>query len=562
MRKRLSRIAALILGASGAVTLAVAACAQSSAVDGGPVVQTRDGKVQGFFTSGVAEFLGIPYAAPPVGDLRWRPPVPAAPWKAVLKATAFGPTCAQNTNLGPFSGPASVAEDCLFINVFTPNLTPDIKGKGTLENLPVMFWSYGGGESVGESNDYDGSKLAREGNVVVVTFNYRLNLMGFIAHPALDNEGHMFANYGLLDNQLALQWVHDNIAKFGGDPNNITIFGQSAGARNTASEVLSPLAKGLFKQAIFESGAIPTETPLSVAEQKGVAFAVAAGCGSGTGADVAACLRALPAAQIQTLSLSFLTGLVVDGTILPDQAIVQYETGNFNHVPILDGDARNEGAFFLAIDEFNESPQAPLTETQFQASMNTTFSGNAGPGGSPPAYPAGTVQKVLAEYPLSSYPTPELQWVQEYTDANYSCITRHVNQSISKQVPLYMYEFRYENPPVYFPPLPGFVFLAYHTSDIQFFWNVYHGGASGTPHPLNPQEEKLSEAMIRTWVNFARTGNPNGPGSAPWPRYQPNNGQILTYDITGLSTETDQFWAAEHHCDFWDQILVYQSTAQ
>ena len=289
-------------------------------------VETKEGPVKGFIANNVAEYLGIPYAAPPVGNLRWRPPRKHEPWTKVLQATAFGPQCAQTAD-SPFSGPPVNNEDCLYINVFTPNL-----GAGNKSKVPVMFWSYGGGDTSGESNDYDGSKLAAQGHVVVVTFNYRLNLMGFLAHPALKKEGKLYANYGLLDNQFALKWVRRNIAAFGGDPNNVTIMGQSGGARNTGSEILSPLAKGLFTRAILQSGAIPLETPLDLAEQKAIAFAVAAGCGSGTDAKTAKCLRALTPAQVESFAGgsggNYTVGLIVDGTILPELAINQYTKGN------------------------------------------------------------------------------------------------------------------------------------------------------------------------------------------------------------------------------------------
>lgn len=524
-------------------------------------VETKEGPVKGFVANNVAEFLGIPYAAPPVGNLRWRPPRKHESWTKVLHATAYGPQCAQ-TQERPFNGPPNNNEDCLYINVFTPNLDAGNKSK-----VPVMFWSYGGGEADGESNDYDGSKLAAQGHVVVVTFNYRMNLMGFLAHPALNNEGHLFANYGLLDNQFALKWVHQNIAAFGGDPNNVTVFGQSAGSRNSASEVVSPLAKGLFHRAIFESGAIPPETPLSIAEQKAIAFAVAAGCGSGTDAKTAKCLRALTAAQVEALAgtvsgnSAYVTGLIVDGTILPEPAIDQYTKGNFNHVPILDGDVLNEGTFELSGTEYYESPRTPLTEDQFLADMNKTYGGNAGPGGSPPAYPPGTVDKVLKQYPLKAYPSPELQWAAVRTDSGYSCPTRHVNRILASQVPLYTYEFRDQTAPIYGPKMPGFEYLAYHTSDIRYYWRDYHGGPLGILRPLNKKQEKLSDQLIAAWSNFARTGNPNGLGNTPWPRYQPKkNGLIFSENIApaGLGTETDAFWSAEHKCDFWEKVLVYK----
>ena len=202
----------------------------------------------GLHQNGVAEFLGVPYAQPPLGNLRWKPSKKHEPWAGVLTTTAYAPTCAQVVTLGVFAGPANNNEDCLYLNVFTPNLDPSAR-------LPVIFWIHGGGYVDGESNDYDASKLASDGKTVVVTINYRLNLMGFLAHPALDDEGHLWGNYGALDWQLALKWVQRNIAKFGGDKNNVTVGGQSAGAGATSIAVISPLFTGLFNRAIYESAA-------------------------------------------------------------------------------------------------------------------------------------------------------------------------------------------------------------------------------------------------------------------------------------------------------------------
>jgi para-nitrobenzyl esterase len=375
-------IAAMSIVCVAAVTTAPASAAgESEQHDTSPIVQTTQGRVQGFTKDGVAEFFGIPYAAAPIGNLRWRPPVAHAPWTGVLKATAFGPTCAQIEN-SPFSGPTSASEDCLYINVFAPAIAEHKK-------LPVILWSYGGGDFEGESNDYDGSKLALQGHTIVVTFNYRLNLFGFLAHPALDHEGHLFGNYGILDNQFALRWVHDNIAAFGGDAANITIAGQSAGATNVGAEVLSPLDKGLFTHAILQSGAMPTLTPLSVAEAKGEAFAVAAGCGTGAAPAIAQCLRKLPAAKILSFAHPpFVANNIADGAILPKVVIDAFESGKFNHVPLMIGNAEDEGAYFVALPEYSETPRKPITEAQFQAYLKSTYGGNAGPGYSPPAYPA------------------------------------------------------------------------------------------------------------------------------------------------------------------------------
>jgi para-nitrobenzyl esterase len=266
-----------------AVTLAGLSLAGAAAAQSPPRVDTRQGPVEGFTATGVTQFLGIPYAAPPVGDLRWRPPQPAASWSRVREAKAFGPACAQVTTLGVFAGPANANEDCLTLNVFTPKLGPQAKA-------PVIVWIHGGGNVDGASSDYDASRLASLGNTVVVTINYRLGLFGWLAHPALDAEGHPFGNYGLLDQQAALRWVKDNIAAFGGDPANVTVGGQSAGSVDTEAHVASPLAAGLLHRAIFQS-IVVDGAPLPAAEKQGSDFAEAAGCGRGPGPDVAACLR-------------------------------------------------------------------------------------------------------------------------------------------------------------------------------------------------------------------------------------------------------------------------------
>jgi para-nitrobenzyl esterase len=191
--------------------IAAALCCVTVLGAHGAVVATADGPVEGLRRNGIEQFLGIPFAAPPVGPLRWMPPQEAAKWTQVRPAKSFGPPCAQVTTLGPFAGPPNSNEDCLYLNIFTP----DAKAK-----LPVLVWIHGGGYFDGASNDYDGSKLAAQGKLVVVTINYRLNLFGFLAHPALDSEGHVFGNYGLMDMQAALKWVQANIASFGGDPKN------------------------------------------------------------------------------------------------------------------------------------------------------------------------------------------------------------------------------------------------------------------------------------------------------------------------------------------------------
>ena len=237
------------------------------------VVQIKDGPIRGYKSDGVDIFLGIPYAAPPIGPLRWMPPQAVDPWHKVLDALAFGNTCVQTNTLGTFAAPSN-HEDCLYLNVFAPALGDDDNEghhEGSVKR-PVMVWIHGGGNFDGESNDYDARKLARDGGVVVATLNYRLNVFGFLAHPALDSEGHAVANYGLMDQQFALRWVQGNIATFGGDPRNVTIFGESAGGFDVLANMVSPTAKGLFHRGIVESGAYSlTQGTLTQAEAAGTA---------------------------------------------------------------------------------------------------------------------------------------------------------------------------------------------------------------------------------------------------------------------------------------------------
>ncbi len=539
----------------GAGTLSTAPQAQASNLQ----VKTREGPVKGFLKNGVAEFLGIPYAAPPVGGLRWKPPTAPASWTAVRDATTFGPQCAQIATLGLFAGPPNNNEDCLYLNIYTPYVDA-----AKNEKLPVIFWIHGGGNIDGASDGYDGSKLATRGKVVVVTINYRLGLLGFIAHPALDSEGHLFGNYGLLDQQFAMKWVRRNIEAFGGDKDNITVGGQSAGSLDTQANMASPLAAGLFQRAIWESG-IQEPAPLTWAEQHAEAFATAAGCATGSNAAIAKCLRGLTAAQIMNLQNSgpygTENGVIADGQILLTQGIAAtFQSGKFNHVPVISGSTHDEANFGFAITEYSENPRVPFTATDFTNYVTSTYTGNNGPGGSPPTYPPGTVGKVLARYPLYAYPTPQLAMDAVGTDGSvyFACAQRKLNRILADQVPVYAYEFDDQTAPFYFPKMPGFASLAYHTSDIQYLFPLWHGSPDGIEHPLNKLQEALSDSLVAAWTNFAWTGNPNGLGNSPWPRYEldPKRSYYLSEDIPSLSTISDAELYAEHKCDLWDPIVL------
>ncbi|MGN6176819.1 MAG: carboxylesterase/lipase family protein, partial [Streptosporangiaceae bacterium] len=284
--QRRARLAAACCAALAGLTLtagATAAHAGTASNGTGPVVSTGDGAVRGTTVGTVGEFLGIPYAAPPIGNLRWRPPAAAASWHGVRDATQFGPSCPQALTGNPLLPPGPISEDCLYLNVYAPAVNSDDQG-----GRPVLVWIHGGGLVQDGARDYDGSELAADG-VVVVTINYRLGALGFLAHPALASRpGGAAGNYGLMDQQAALRWVQRNIARFGGDPDNVTIAGQSAGGLSVLAQMVSPGARGLFQRAIVESGTFAlNQRPLATAETAGETFATAVGCPDQS----AACLR-------------------------------------------------------------------------------------------------------------------------------------------------------------------------------------------------------------------------------------------------------------------------------
>jgi para-nitrobenzyl esterase len=554
--------------------------------DQGPVVRTAQGPVRGFETTEpttgkeVYEFLGIPYAAPPVStdptaapcspdNLRWCPPVAHAPWSQVLDATQYGPICLQTTT-NPYSGPANENEDCLFLNIFTPEINTDNAGEN--DELPVIVYIHGGGNIEGESTGYDGSKLAVQGHTVVVTLNYRLGLLGDMANPAIDAEGHPFGNYDIMDQQFVLKWVQANIANFGGDPNNVTLGGQSGGCADTEASIMSPLAKGLFQRAILESH-VYEPTPLATAEAQGTAFALAAGCGAGASPAVAACLRALSASEIFALdSGPYHSEIIGDGRVVPNASFrTLIEQGKFNHVPVISGTVEDEETFSLAGAEYSENPRQPFTATDYQKMVDSY---------GPPNYPSGSAAEVQALYPLSNYSTPELAMDAIGTDP-WACKQRGINRLLANQVPVYAYEFDDRTAPSNYPPMPGFLMLAYHTGDIQYLFPLYHGSPIGIVHQLNRQQERLSDEMVAAWTNFARTGNPNGSGNFPWPVYASSdpNAAILSEGLIspqpetisgitlppasparhppGLSTMTDAAFSNYHHCDFWDSVAPF-----
>jgi len=429
--------AGITLGALVAAAPAVSAGTlggQAAAGAGGPVAATANGAVRGLASGAVDEFLGIPYAAPPVGALRWQPPQPAASWSGVRDATQFAPHCPQVA--GPF-GEASTSEDCLYLNVFTPT------GGG---RHPVMVWIHGGALVSGESNDYDPTALVADG-VTVVTINYRLGALGFLAHPALAGANGQSGDYGLMDQQAALRWVQRNIANFGGDPRNVTIFGESAGGLSVLSQVASPQARGLFQKAIAESGSYNlTQASLASAETAGEAFATKAGCASQT----AACLRSLPVSTI--LADQDASGYTpnINSEVLPTSIGTAFATGNFNRVPIINGTNHDEWRLFVALSELEGNP---VTAANYQSMISSTLS-----------VPAAVAAIIAAQYPLTAYSSPSVALGAVGTDAIFACPALSIDESVSRFVPTFAYEFNDENAPENFLPPVSFPYGAAHAT--------------------------------------------------------------------------------------------------
>ena len=506
---------------AGVTTAASAAPVRHSGAGRSPVVATTGGLVRGLAAGATDEFLGIPYAAPPVGPLRWRPPQPAAPWSGVRDATQFAPHCPQPAT---FFGVASMSEDCLYLNVFTP---PGGQRRDT--SRPVMVWIHGGALITGESDDYDPAGLVRHG-VIVVTINYRLGALGFLAHPALASQpGGPSGNYGLMDQQAALRWVQRNIRAFGGDPRNVTIFGESAGGLSVLSQLASPGARGLFSRAIVESGAYNlTQAPLATAEAAGEAFAASAGCASQT----AACLRSLPVSAI--LDNEDFGGYTpdIDGQVLTQSLKTAFASGQFNRVPVINGSNHDEWRLFVGE---SEAEGAPVTAANYQDMIASTL------GVSP------SIAAVIAgEYPLSSYSSPAVALGAVGTDAIFACPALTVDQSLSAYVPTYAYEFNDENAPEPFlPPVTGFSYGAAHASELQYLFSM----PEAFPAALSPPQQRLASAMKRYWTSFAHRGSPGSRGGTAWPLFDSTSQQVLSLIPPRPQTETG--FAAEHHCAFW-----------
>jgi para-nitrobenzyl esterase len=481
------------------VTAAVCAAVWLDIASAAPV-KTEGGLVEGTVADGLTVYKGIPFAAPPVGDLRWRPPEAAPKWQGVRKAGQFAPGCVQSMGGPP---PSGVSEDCLYLNVWTPAKSPT-------ERVPVLVWIYGGGFNGGATSipDYSGEKLAKRG-VVLVSIAYRVGILGFYAHPELSAESprHVSGNYGLLDTIAGLQWIQRNIAAFGGDPKRVTIFGESAGGIAVSMLCASPLAQGLFHGAISQSGGSfgptghtpsPGENmrPLADAEGSGVEFAKAAGAPSLRD------LRALPAEKLLEAGRRQrgMAWPIVDGWVIPDDQYKLYEAGRFNDTAILVGYNSDEGASF----------SHDRTPADYIAGVKKRY----GP----------FADRLLAAYPAAadSVPKTARDLMRDSAFGWHTWVWARLQSQHGKGK---VYSYYFDQHPEYPAGSPQEGHGSPHGADVVYVFEHLNG----IHRPVTPEDWRISDAMAAYWTNFAKHGDPNGKGLPEWPAFSDSNPVVMYF---------------------------------
>lgn len=495
------------------------------------VIQLDSGPISGKVEDGVREYLGIPYAAPPVGELRWKPPQGVAVWHQVRNATAFSSSCPQPKQ----QDAAKFSEDCLYLNVWTTAKKPG-------ERIPVMVWIHGGAFNFGSASqpEYNGKNLARK-DVVVVTINYRLGPLGFFVHPLLSKESAhgTSGNYGLLDQIAALKWVQKNIAAFGGNPESVTIFGQSAGSRSVSLQMISPLSVGLFHRAIAESGGpiIGSEylNPVfngNMANVSKMGQTLTSKLGCDKAEDILAAMRAKSAQEIvaaadcntSVFDEALFFAPVFDGWVLPKDPLAAFSGGQQHDVPIIVGSTLNEGTLYLADEK-------DLTVEKYKSFLKARFAGNSG--------------KALAMFP--AYKAADVAPAIDHflTVAANAQPARFVAQSMErKKSKAYLYQFT---------RLPDTAMTrklkVHHGVELAYVF-----GNMNRADGYNETDLRLSNKMMSYWVNFAKTGNPNGQGLTHWPAYKSKSDLNLEFSDT-IKTNKHLF---KKECDFISQQSTYR----
>ncbi|MEU6747781.1 carboxylesterase family protein [Spirillospora sp. NPDC046719] len=504
------------------------ASASATSPGQGPVVRVVGGAVRGKADAAGRTFLGIPYAAPPTGARRFRPPAPPRAWSGVRDATEQGPLCPQSVPLG------STSEDCLYLNVYAP--------PGAVHrDLPVMVWIHGGAYILGSGAGYDPAPLVATGQVIVVSMNYRLGPLGFMALPGLADESGTTGNYGLLDQQAALRWVRANIGAFGGDARNVTVFGESAGGHSVCMQLISPSARGLFDKAISESGGcIGTPLgprPLKKAYRTGRRFADSLGCTDPR--TVVTCLRGRPANKL----VGDFGGLfrlddpdwepVIDGSAVAEDTASAIEAGRYHRVPLIVGSNQDEGRLFTALGyHLQRFRRAKADDLDRAIDLRTPAAARA----------------MRAAYPPASADDADLALSAYTTDGLFACPAHFTAQAAaaSRSPRVYQYEFADPKPPL--SDLDPLMPLGdYHSSELFYLFKTVQ---SLPPMPgLNTGQQRLSQQMLSYWTTFAKTGAPNGPSTPAWPALAPGRSPIqrLTSQGTGPFTT----FTRDHHCDIW-----------
>ena len=498
------------------------------------IVNTGSGAVRGLHTGDVAAFLGVPYAAPPVGDLRWRPPRPARSWQGTRDCFSYGPSCPQGST--PVAAlPDSQSEDCLYLNIWSPGLSPRAR-------RPVMVWIHGGGFVSGSGSlpGAGGARLAASQRVVVVSINYRLGVFGFFAHKGLSAESPhgVSGNYGLQDQMAALRWVRDNIAAFGGDPDRVTIFGQSAGGQSVMAHLVSPLSAGLFSAAIAESPryqdhGVGTWNTLDLATQELEGEWLSESLGVPDGPGEVEALRRVTAARLlraaapapQPWPLLFVQPTmpsyqpVVDGWVLPEEEWELLRQGRFNRVPLVVGTNLDECNMWTA----SVKPSAADAVARAAQARVRWFTG--------PDYPA-----LARRFPASVYGGELPATSRMMTELEFAAPARYAARCLARAgVPAYLYLFA-RTP-------PGSACGAHHGAELAYIFDslgsVAAAGRAGSQSPQGPvsggmpasADQELSSRVMRYWARFAATGDPNAAGQPVWPRYDPVRDRLLVLDV-------------------------------
>lgn len=498
-------------------------------------VTTSEGPVSGAAELDSCAYKGIPYAAPPVGELRYRRPAPAAARGEVLVADEFGPWCMQKFHVGILDRnlpTIEVGEDCLHLNIWRP------KKSGS---FPVMFFMHGGGLLVGSGSTgmYQGQRLASAQDVVVVTINYRLGSFGFFSLPELageDPEGSS-GNQGLLDQVAALKWVRANIAAFGGDPDNITIFGESAGGWSVCNMLVSPLSRGLFHRAIIQSGGCDSTRTVEEGYRDGRNFAEYAGCG---GPDVLDCMRDIPAGEMLSLqknwakegSGDFRDMMVYtwlpkeDGKVLMETPIESLRAGRYYKVPVMAGTTRDEGKIFTV-----KWPGVRLAPRPAARWVLANLFGEE------------DLPRLEALYPYSDYKRPADAVIHAVGDSALACKVTDAADALAGQGPVHAYRFDFDGHLA--PDMLG----ASHAAELPFIFDTFDKPDFNifyTSHQVK-RAEPLTEAVMSYWANFARTGDPNGPGLPEWPAYDSGTRIKMFLDVESAAGPAEDI----ERCEFW-----------